>query len=93
MSYGRNVSQLTRDTDGSLPWFAWPGGYPMLYLDAHNEILCPECATRALDDPDEMDDWKPKWWYIHYEGPSDFCSDCNRETESAYGDPYAEEGD
>ena len=90
MSYGK-VVELTRDHDNSLPWFAWPGGYPMLYLDGHNEILCPECATESLDDPDQWDDWKPQEWYIHYEGPPDFCSECNKMVELAYGDPEEEE--
>jgi hypothetical protein len=89
MSYGK-VAKLERDHNGDLPWYAWPGGYPMLYLDSNNQVLCPECATRALDDPEEYNDWKPETWFIYYEGLPEFCSDCNREVESAYGDPEEE---
>ena len=30
-------------------------------------------------------------WYVHWEGPPDVCADCNREIESAYGDPELDE--
>ena len=75
----------TRNSDGKLPAYAWPGGYPVLYLDKHNETLCADCATKDLDDPDTDD--KPVAYFVHYEGPSEFCAECNAEVESAYGDP------
>jgi hypothetical protein len=77
-------------SDGKLATYGWPGGYPLLYTDGNNEILCPTCAQEKLDDPDEWEDWKPQDWFIHYEGSSFFCSGCNREVESAYGDPDQE---
>lgn len=32
-------------TPDRLQYFAWPGGYPIAYLDSDNCLLCPECAT------------------------------------------------
>lgn len=29
-----------------LPAYAWPGGYPISYLDAENNELCADCANR-----------------------------------------------
>jgi len=82
---------VERAHDGKLPAYAWPGGYPIVYLDGNNETLCPDCAQEALDDPDEFDEWKPEAWFVHYEGSSCFCRECNKEMESAYGDPDEED--
>jgi hypothetical protein len=71
--------------------FAWPGGYPVAYyISEHNQltgdVLCADCARdhvlteRGVVVPDG-----------HFEGPSEYCASCNREIESAYGDPDAEE--
>lgn len=65
--------------------YAWPGGYPILYLDGGNDILCAVCATKAAADEDPK--MRPCAWQIHYEGESEFCADCNVEIESAYGNP------
>lgn len=27
--------------------FAWPGGYPVFYLDGHNDTLCAKCARES----------------------------------------------
>ena len=67
--------------------YAWPGGYPVLYLDQNNETLCAKCATKDLNDPEN----KPATYFVHYEGPSEFCAECNAEVESAYGDPEQQE--
>ena len=75
-----------------LPPYAWPGGYPIVYIDEYNNELCPDCANdfvRELaneTDPDERDMiTKVTMWYLHLEGDTVFCSECNAETESAYG--------
>lgn len=80
----------TRNSDGTLPSYAWPGGYPVLYLDGHNETLCATCATKAANELEEDDRDRPVAYFVHYEGPSEFCAACNAEVESAYGDPEAE---
>lgn len=68
--------------DGTLPAYAWPGGYQIIYLTRDGEVVCPECANREVDQAQEVIAGD-----IFYEGPPEFCADCNREIESAYGDP------
>lgn len=69
-----------------LPAYAWPGGYPILYLTAGGCDLCADCATKALylldDEPDP-----PVACDVYWEGPPLNCDDCGREVQSAYGDP------
>ena len=77
--------------DRSLPTFAWPGGYPIFYLDAGGEILCADCATIMLDDETIDERNLPIDSDVHWEGPSEYCAECRKEIESAYGDPDAEE--
>jgi hypothetical protein len=36
-------------TYGSLDAYAWPGGYPVYYLDKNNDVLCPKCAQAILE--------------------------------------------
>jgi hypothetical protein len=36
-------------TYGSLDAYAWPGGYPVFYLDRNNDVLCPKCAQAILE--------------------------------------------
>jgi hypothetical protein len=76
---------------GKLPAYAWPGGYPILYLDRENSTLCAECATKSLDDPEEVPQFKPVAFDVYYEGPTIHCEQCNAEIESAYGDPESPE--
>jgi len=66
--------------------YAWPGGYPILFTDDHGDILCAECAKKyfIMENSDITAD-------IYYEGPILLCDDCNREIESAYGDPEESE--
>ena len=35
--------------------YAWPGGYPIVYVDERGKLLCPECATHELWAEDERD--------------------------------------
>lgn len=76
------------DKDGNLPAYAWPGGYPLFYLDGENSTLCPKCATASLSD--DIPSFRAVDVGIHYEGPAISCDQCNAEIESAYGDPDAE---
>jgi hypothetical protein len=36
-------------TYGSLDAYGWPGGYPIYYLDRHDDTLCPGCAQAILE--------------------------------------------
>lgn len=82
-----DLHKLAEENNGKLPAFAWPGGYPLLYLDRDNSTLCAECATKSLNDPDELPQFRPIAYDIYYEGPVTHCDQCNAEIESAYGDP------
>jgi hypothetical protein len=88
------IAELIDGRTWKLEAHAWPGGYPILYLDRDNCVLCPACASRTLWDLDDSDGgryWGPKAWYIHWEGPPDTCEECNAGVESAYGDPDSED--
>jgi len=64
-----------------LPSFAWPGGYPIFYIDRDGTAICPRCANH-------------KRWYdkriigadINYEDDSLYCENCNKRIESAYAE-------
>ena len=86
--HGATELDNIRDESGELPAFAWPGSYPILYLDKDNSTLCPSCAN----DNDE-DVFPLVGHFIHWEGPAIYCDECNEPQESAYGDPNAEEGE
>ena len=78
-----NLAEI-RDENGKLPAFAWPGGYPLLYLDGENNTLCPDCANKeGYSSPVVAVD-------VYYEGPTLHCDDCSAAIESAYGDPWEE---
>jgi len=32
--------------NGQYSSYAWPGGYPLYYLDSCDNVLCPECVNR-----------------------------------------------
>ena len=70
-----------------LPAFAWPGGYPLLYLDKDGEVMCAVCATVALD----TDESPPESYHVFYEGSPVECAVCDKRQESAYGDPDEED--
>lgn len=85
-----------------LPAYAWPGGYPVMYLardgwredgkldfnehDRSENVCCAACAANVDLRPDLIVTGE----YIHYEGPPEYCEYCNGFTESAYGDPEDE---
>ena len=87
---------LHRDFDGSLPAYAWPGGYPIVYVMGDGETLCAACAnggngSLAVEEGLE-DDMPDKSWTIvgaqvHWEGEPEICAHCGDEIPSAYGVP------
>lgn len=68
--------------NNGLPAYAWPGGYTILYYCASGDILCADCATKALD---EGDDDPPVAYSTYDEGEDEVCADCNKVLESSYG--------
>jgi hypothetical protein len=80
------VSNLPkRDDSGQYPTVAWPGCYPLCYLDREGNELCAECASREIDQAQGAVAYN-----IYWEGPPITCSDCGETIESAYGDPEEE---
>jgi hypothetical protein len=71
-----------RDEAGKLPAYAWPGGYPIVYLTKDGSTVCPECANREVDEGQAVVNY-----FIHWEGEPLICEDCNKAVESAYGVP------
>ncbi len=65
-----------------LPSHAWPGSYPIFYLDWKDHVLCPQCAN----DP-ECELGPVAWADVHWEGEPLECEACGSEVESAYGAP------
>lgn len=90
MSEPAELNAYRNREDGTLISYAWPGGYPMYYLDAQNNILCPDCA-REFDSVDVPDPYSPVAGDVHWEGPPLTCDECGAEIQSAYGDPDKEE--
>jgi hypothetical protein len=77
--------------NGRMPAYAWPGGYPLYYMTADCGILCPDCMNDNLELTKDKDD---KQWYViaanaNYEDQDLWCDNCNKQIESAYGDPNA----
>lgn len=92
------TGQLPRDSDGRLSAYAWPGGYPLVYLCADGGDLCPECANGDNGSEATAEDASDPQWhvvdaYVHYEGPPVVCGHCETAIDSAYGDPDAEPDD
>lgn len=79
------INEIARDTDGSLPSYAWPGGYPLVYHSTDGQAFCPSCANQTDADPEITGA------LIHWEGQPVTCDGCGKDIESAYGDPDAEE--
>jgi hypothetical protein len=83
-----------RDENGTLPAYAWPGGYPLYYLCGDNGILCPECANKesAVREGDEhpdypdYDQWRIVAADVNWEDSSLTCDNCSKGIESAYAE-------
>lgn len=91
------ISMLTEDNKGlSVPTgdvaaYAWPGGYPIFYLDLDNCVLCPKCVN--ADIKMHVDQTVEGGWHdtviardINYEDNDMYCESCNEHIEPAYGD-------
>lgn len=78
-----------------LPACAWPGGYPLYYLAADNEPICPKCVNGEPQFADIFNGQDKEWHIVscdvYYEGPPMQCANCNCNIESAYGDPDCDE--
>lgn len=72
---------LYRDENGNLPSWAWPGGYPIYYVDKEGSCICPKCANREVDASQEVVDSDINW-----EDEALHCDDCGDKIQSAYGE-------
>jgi hypothetical protein len=77
------------DEKGELPYYAWPGGYPIFYITKDNGVLCPKCANMALKEKLTGDKDDPQWYIIamdvNWESEDLYCDHCNEHIISAYG--------
>lgn len=83
--------------DGTLPFYAWPGAYQMVYYTEQGGTICPKCAN-VTDTSDPVVAGEE-----YFEGPEIVCDDgseCGSMVNgtwqagtipSAYGDPDAPE--
>ena len=81
-----NLAEI-RDSKGNLPVYAWPGGYPIVYMAKDNGILCPKCANEYTPGRDNPEQLEPVAYFVYYEGPTEQCEHCNASIDSAYGVP------
>lgn len=79
------MSMPERDSNGALPAYAWPGGYPIFYLAADNGVLCPKCTNDYAEGRDTEEQLKPIAADINWEDETMFCDHCSTQIESAYG--------
>ena len=75
--------ELPRNDDGTLQAWAWPGGYPIYYLDGDNSVLCPLCAT-VNDTDEQIDRFRPQACGINYEDMNLYCEECQEYMAPAY---------
>lgn len=78
------IRELKYTNHGSLPSYAWPGGYPVFYFDSDNNTLCPNCANKTGYST------YPTAYDVNYEDDSLYCDDCSLRIESAYAEPGPE---
>ena len=67
--------------NGDLPAYAWPGGYPMFYIDKEGNVLCPTCANKEVDQSQEVTAYDVNWEDAHLH-----CDDCSQRIPSAYAE-------
>ena len=84
------MTNLPTNNDGTLASYAWPGGYPIFYLDSETSVLCPNCANKSHQDPDEVPQFKPIAADVNYDDPELYCDHCSCRIESAYAEDDAE---
>ncbi len=71
-----------READGSLPAFAWPGGYAIAYVVDDGELLCAADATADGHEGGIPDGWRLEGFISsdwHDIGEGDWvCSHCSK---------------
>ena len=75
--------------------YAWPGGYRFTVYMEDGESMCLDCARKEFKqiarDTYAGKPYHTGWGFmavdIHFEGPANYCCNCNCEMPSEYGDP------
>ena len=65
-------------TAGTLSAYAWPGGYPLFYMDEQNNVLCAACANENDDFDSPITATDVNWESRLY------CDHCSDPIEAAY---------
>lgn len=77
----KKIKKIIEENNNVLPSYAWPGGYPIFYFDAENNILCPSCAMENDDLSAPVVDFDINWedsWLT--------CDQCGKKIQAAYGE-------
>jgi hypothetical protein len=82
------IEDLKNQNEGSIPEFAWPGGYPMYYITSDGGVLSPKAVVEnesLCSDPDD-----PQWHIIghqiNWEDENLTCDHTGDRIPSAYGE-------
>lgn len=75
------ADKFQRTPDGKLAANCWPGLYPLYYLMANGDVLCPKCANADAEEPLAAE--------ANYEDPSMHCEGCSKRIPSAYAEDEA----
>ena len=80
--------------------YAWPGGYPTLFVMQDGGTICPQCAQDniALIKEAMIDGWDDQWIVVAqeivYENAEGlYCDNCDGIHEAAYGDTFDQVND
>lgn len=92
------TTQIMDGARNALHPFAWPGGYPVMYLardgwrEENGKLDVNEhdpsvntCCAKCAQDTAQWPDLIVVASYIHWEGDAEVCEYCSGETPSAYG--------
>lgn len=74
-----------RMPSGHLRHYSNTGGYPVLYLDQHDNVLCGNCANSPDDEYTIVSAAA-----VNYGDPCLHCDQCSERIESAYAEDCAE---
>jgi hypothetical protein len=74
------MTELPRNTDGTLASYVWPGGYPVAYYAEDGTTFCPDCANQTDAEPPitAVD--------ANWEDANLYCDGCGQRIESAYAE-------
>jgi len=92
MNLPKETQALVDMYKSPLPAYAFPGGYPLFYIDGLACISCPDCANTAIEEQLAGELWDdcdlPVACETYLEGPDMECENggCGKVIEAAYED-------